>query len=80
MIKLLKHHRIHIPNSLAMLAALVLVVSSVVGFETRQEVYSSAQASTPSAQADNTGTDSIGNSADAKPRGISIGSLLFRRR
>ncbi len=72
---LLPHHRLQIPNSLAMLAAVLLLVTSVVGFNTNQEVFTSEQNTTPSIKVD-TG---INDSAENKRRGLNLGLLLFRR-
>lgn len=79
MINLPSHHRVQIPNSLAIAAALVLVISSIVGFDSNQEAGSSERASMPTANANSVETDSISGTVENKPRGINIGSLLFRR-
>ena len=75
MMKLIPHHRLHIPNVLAIAAAVLLLVSAVVGFETEQTVFSSGTEATPSVKAD---TDDNGVSHQ-KRRGINLGLLLFRR-
>ena len=85
MIKLLKHHRFQIPNGLAIVAATVLVISSIIGFEAKQEVHSANDANvhvvqTDSIGTDSIGTDSIGNATEQKSRRFNIGSLLFRRK
>ena len=79
MMNLLPHHIFHIPNSLAMFAALLLLVTSVVGFENNQEVFSSGQDVTPSIKVDTNTNDSINDSAEHKRRGLNLGLLLFRR-
>jgi hypothetical protein len=79
MINLLPHYRVHIPNSLAIAAALVLVISSVVGFKANQEVFTSGQESTHSVKTNNSETSNISDSVEPKSRGLNIGSLLFRR-
>lgn len=79
MMKFLPHHRIHIPNSLAIFAALLLIASSVTGFETGQESYSSGQEITPSANVKNADNDHVGDGIEKKTRGINLGLLLFRR-
>lgn len=79
MINLLPHHRFHIPNSLAILAALLLVISSIVGFEANQEANSTSQENGISVKAGSTGTDSISDPVENKSRGINVRSLLFRR-
>ena len=80
MIKLLKHHRFQIPNGLAIVAATVLVISSIIGFEANQEVHSANDANVHVVQTDSIGTDSIGNATEQKSRRFNIGSLLFRRK
>jgi hypothetical protein len=79
MMNLLPHHRFHIPNSLAIFAAVLLLVTSVVGFESNQEVYSSDQEATPSTKVSTNTNDSINDSAEHKRRGLNLGLLLFRR-
>ena len=79
MMKLLPHHRIHIPNSLAIFAALLLIASSVTCFETGQEAYSSGQEITPSANVKNADSDHVSDDIEKKTRGINLGLLLFRR-
>jgi hypothetical protein len=79
MMKLLPHHRVHIPNSLAIFAALLLIASSVTGFDTGQEAYSSGQEITPSANVKNADSDHINDGIEKKTRGINLGLLLFRR-
>ena len=79
MTNLLPHHRLHIPNSLAIFAAVLLLVTSVVGFESNQEVYSSGQEATTSIKANSDSNNSISDSAEHKRRGLNLGLLLFRR-
>ena len=93
MMNLLPHHRFHIPNSLAIFAAVLLLVTSVVGFETNQEkvrpgtgreaglghIYSSDQEATPSTKVSTNTNDGINDSAEHKRRGLNLGLLLFRR-
>jgi hypothetical protein len=79
MMNLLRHHRFHIPNGLAMFAALLLLVSSVAGFETTEEVYASDQEATSSLKVDTETNDSIDVSARHKHRGLNLGLLFFRR-
>ena len=79
MMHLLPHHRIHIPNGLAMFAALLLLISSVTGFGTNQEVNSSVQELTSSANIETNKDDGINDTAKQKRRGLNLGLLLFRR-
>ena len=79
MLNLLPHHRLHIPNTLAMFAALLLLVSSVVGYESAQESHSSDQGITSSTKVEVTDGDSIDHVVENKRRGLNLGLLLFRR-
>ena len=78
MMNLLPHHRFHIPNTLAIFAALLLLVTSVVGFESNQEKYSSSEAVTTSIKAD-TNDSRINDATENKRRGLKLSLLLFRR-
>jgi hypothetical protein len=77
MMNLIRHHRIHIPNNLAIIAVLLLLVSTAARFETTQNEVSSGQENSISVKAD----DSIGasNAVTKKSRGLKLGLLLFRR-
>ena len=79
MMNLIQHHRLHIPNGLAMFAALLLLTSSITGFESSQEGYSSDQESTASTKVEATDRDSINDAVENKHRGLNLGLLLFRR-
>lgn len=79
MVHLIPHHRIHIPNVLAVLAAVLLLISSVAGVETDQEVYSSGQEIKSSANIESKKEDSINDVVENKRRGLNFGLSLFRR-
>ena len=79
MLNLRPHRRLHIPNGLAIFAALLLIGSSIVGYETSHGVYSSSQENRTSAKAENTETDRINDTVERKSRGLKLGLLLFRR-
>ena len=79
MTNLLPNHRIHIPNRLAMLAALLLLISSVVGYENNQDVHSSGQLVAPSSNVDSADHDAIEDTNQQTRRGLNLGLLLFRR-
>ncbi len=79
MLNLLPHHRFYIPNTLAIFAALLLLITSIVGFESDQEVISSGQVVTQSIKVDANANDSVNDSAEHKRRGLNLGLLLFRR-
>ena len=78
MMNLLPHHRLHIPNALAIFAAVLLLVTSVVGFESNQEAYSTGETVTTPVKV-NANDSSIDDSAEHKRRGLNLGLLLFRR-
>lgn len=77
MMNLIRHHRIHIPNSLAIIAVLLLLVSTAARFETTQSEVSSGQENSISVKAVN--SDSASNPVSKKSRGLNLGLLLFRR-
>jgi predicted component of type VI protein secretion system len=79
MMNLRPHHRIHIPNTLAIFAVVLLLISSATGFDTNQKKDASGQQVTVSIQADNSENESINTSASKKSRGLNLGLLLFRR-
>ena len=87
------HNRFHIPNGLAIFAALLLLISSVVGFEASQEkvrpgigreaglgqLYSSNQEIMTPVKAESSESDNINDAVEHKRRGLNLGLLLFRR-
>jgi len=79
MMNLLPHHRLHIPNSLAVFAAVLLLITSVVGFESRQGVISSGQDIIISVKADSAEKSRISDTVKQKRRGLNLGLPLFRR-
>jgi hypothetical protein len=79
MMKLLPHHRIRIPNSLAIFAAVLLIASSVVGFGANQDVQSSGQESITAVKSDKANTNHVNDTAKHNSGGLNLGILLFRR-
>lgn len=79
MLNLLPHHRRHIPNGLAIFAALLLLASSVTGFESKQQGYSSSQETMSSTNVEASDGDSINDAIENKRRGLKLGLLLFSR-
>jgi hypothetical protein len=73
------HYRVHIPNTLAIAAVVLLLISSVTGFETKQEANAGSQQTTNSVKADNMGNENINTSASKGSRGLKLGLMLFRR-
>jgi len=80
MINLTPNHRLHIPNGLAVFAALLLLVSSVVGFESNQDVYSSGQSAAPSSKVESADNDRVNDAAQHTRRGLKLGLLLLGHR
>jgi hypothetical protein len=79
MLKLRLHQKFHIPNSLAVFAALLLLVSSIVGFESSPEIYSSAQEFKPTVESEAAETGRAKDVVEHKSRRLNLGLLLFRR-
>ena len=79
MTHLTPNHRIRIPNGLAILAALLLLTSSVVGYESSLDVHSADANMAPSSNVESAEKDSITDTAQQKRRGLNLGLLLFRR-
>ena len=79
MMNLHPHNRFHIPNGLAIFAALLLLISSVVGFEASQELYSSSQEIMTPVKAESSESENINDAVEHKRRGLNLGLLLFRR-
>jgi hypothetical protein len=79
MLNLTPHNRFHVPNGLAMLAAVLLLVSSVVGFNSSSENSSSGADASHSVNGESVNSDDINDGVASKRRGLNLGSLLFRR-
>ena len=75
MMNLRPHHRVHIPNTLAIFAVVLLLISSATGFVTSQEADASGQQ--VSVKGDSTGNESINTSASKKSRGLNLGLRCF---
>jgi hypothetical protein len=79
MMKSSQHYRIKVPNSLAILAVLLLLISTAANLGAGREASSSGQDTIMSAGADNSASDNIQNASKSKSRGLNLGLLLFRR-
>ena len=79
MMKLRPQHRFQIPNSLAIFAVLLLLITATTGFETNRDEISSGQQTRVSVKADSTGINAVNSTANSKSRGLNLGLLLFRR-
>ena len=76
MMNLRKNRRVHIPNSLAIFAVLLLLISAATGFETNRDAISSGQETAVSAKLDSNGNKSVNSAAKSK---LNLGFMLFRR-
>jgi len=79
MMNIRPQHRVCIPNSLAIFAAALLLISTVAGLDTHQKANISGEETTISAKVDNNGNDSANDATKIKSRGLNLGLLLFRR-
>lgn len=79
MLNLTPQRRLRIPDSVAFLAVLFLLVCSAAKIETGQETVSAGQASSIATKADNAGIDRVIDTAEKRSRGLKLGLLLFRR-
>lgn len=80
MMNLIKHHRLHIPNALALLAVVLLLITGVAGLDTNQETYFSGQDNAPALKVDVKAAEGINDAAGQKRRGLNLGLMLFPRR
>ena len=79
MTHLTPNHRTRIPNALAILAALLLLTSSVVGYEHSLDVDSAGANIAPSSKVESADKGKVTDTVQQKRRGLNLGLLLFRR-
>jgi hypothetical protein len=79
MLNLLKHHRIHVPNGLAVLAAVLLLASSTIGYKANQDLQAPDQPTVTTAKVNTSEGELSGAVAQKKSRSLNLGLLLFRR-
>jgi hypothetical protein len=79
MLNLLKHHRIHVPNGLAMFAAILLLASSAIGYNATQDSQTPDRQIVTSAEVETSQSDMGGDAVQQKRRSLNLGLLLFRR-
>ena len=79
MMNLLPHHRRHIPNRLAMFAALLLLISSVTGFMGNSDNRATGEEVASQTRIEASENNDVSDSAVPKRRGLNLGLLLFRR-
>jgi len=77
MLNLRPHNRPKMPNSLAIFAVLMLLISTVASLEINQQDVASGQQATISAKAAD--SEGINTSTKSKSRRLNLGLLLFRR-
>ena len=79
MLNLTPHHRLYIPNGLAVLAAVLLLVSSVASFNSSSDTNPSGMEASRVVTVESSESESINDGVASKRRGLNLGSLLFRR-
>jgi len=79
MLNLLKHHRIHVPNGLAMFAAILLLASSAIGYNATQDLQTPDRQIAANAEVETSQSDLGGDAVEKKRRSLNLGLLLFRR-
>jgi hypothetical protein len=79
MMKLVPHHRRHISNRLAMVAAVLLLISTATGYDTTAELPSNAANATPSEKVDVDLSEDTNQTANQERRGLNLSLVLFRR-
>jgi hypothetical protein len=79
MMNLRPHNRFHIPNSLAIFAVLLLLITTATGFESHRNEVSTGQQIEVSVKAGNAGNNSVNSTVKSKSGGLNLGLLLFRR-
>ena len=79
MLNLRPHHRIHIPNSLAVMAVLLLLIVSAANFNSMKDTISAGQETSIPANAEGAAKENAINASEKKSRGLNLGLLLFRR-
>jgi len=79
MLNLRPHHRIHIPNSLAVVAVLLLLIASAANVVNMNDGVSPGQASSISTNAEGASGDNVIDASGKKSRGLNLGLMLFRR-
>jgi len=79
MLNLRPHHRIHIPNSLAVVAVLLLLIVSAANFVNMNDGVTPGQDNSISTNAESASRDNVINASGKKSRGLNLGLLLFRR-
>ena len=79
MLHMTPHHRLHIPNGLAVLAAVLLLITSYAGYQSNQDADPAGMNSAPSATVNSDENDKVNDAVTNKRRGLNLGLLLFRR-
>ena len=79
MLNLTPHRRLHVPNGLAALAAILLLVSSVASFNSSSKIISSGDEASPAVKVESSESEGVNDGVTSKRRNLNLGFLLFRR-
>ena len=79
MLNLTPHNRFHVSNGLAVIAAVMLLISSVASFHSGSEIHSTAKEADSAVSTQSSDSDSMNDDVTSKSRGLNLGLLLFRR-
>ncbi len=79
MLNLTPHTRFHVPNGLAMLAAVLLLASSVTTVRHDTEAPSSSADTNSAIQLESVEKNTVPDTVEEKRRGLNLDFLLFRR-
>ena len=79
MLNLTPHHRLQVPNGLAVLAAVLLLAISVGNFNSSSVADPSGATTSHATTVEHSESESIDDSKVSKRRDLNIGSLIFRR-
>jgi len=79
MLNLLHHHRVHIPNGLAIFAAILLLASTAIGYRASPSAYITDQETVTTAKIEASESDMGGEVTQKKHRSLNLGLLFFRR-
>ena len=79
MLKLRLKQKFRIPNGLAVFAALLLLVTSIAGFEANRGAVTSGQNFKPGMETETAQSKGVEDVVERKSRRLNLGLLLFRR-
>jgi len=79
MLNLTRHSKFQVPNTLAVIAAILLLVSSFTGMSSNPESDASGLGPASAVRVESADNDSIDKTAEHEHRGLNLEFLLFRR-